>query len=688
MSKAKVFLTGIFCLALVFSTAIAAKRPMVIQPTDELRIVEKVGMPGSYDLRRDEPDEFWTYRFMVSADGGESWSEIKGAGDTGMYDEDQETTQNGASYDFGALVDHDNNLHFAVVLTAFTEFQGEVDPPRVNGVYDIKTDAEGNATYTLIAAAPDDETMTMTWADCGIDGAGNLYVIWEVAVIPVEGATSGQLWVSKSADDGDNWSNALMLSDELDAVASYPHISPHVGDFMFILYQIPNLETGNYDQFMIKMTSSLDGEPVVIDLESASGTEVSYYIGSVNPVDQDVTEGYVYFVHRSDDVSSVVVGNSDDNGESWNIENIVASQRYPSVALDMVNANPWVFSNPGLPPGPGLHRNWYSYDEGGYNGGSWLDPTPLMGVEYPGEVLYCHNGAFTADGRVVAGCNIWSYPDPVFTPSGFEIMYSDDSGENWSESNRLWHYLDEGNELVASFIPQVAIMSGTDNNVWIAFAAKYGATDVTAPTVGAPTLSSYMLGEPWEVSCHIEDEATEITYADINYITTDEGAAYEYQVQDREEVDEMGYGTYYFTVPQFINERDIVDGDSIWFFVFAQDEFGNAGYGVEALLIVNQGFIVSVREFFGTPATFELGQSYPNPFNNSTMIPFSLELPSHVKLSVYDINGRLVETLHNGKLTSGQHEIAWKGDGVSSGEYFYVLESGDVHKVGKMTLLR
>ena len=83
-----------------------------------------------------------------------------------------------------------------------------------------------------------------------------------------------------------------------------------------------------------------------------------------------------------------------------------------------------------------------------------------------------------------------------------------------------------------------------------------------------------------------------------------------------------------------------------------------------------------------------LGQNYPNPFNNSTVIPFTLNKASEVTLTVFDISGRLVETLHDGTTAAGHHEIAWHGEGVGSGVYFYILNSGSQRHVGKMTLIR
>lgn len=80
--------------------------------------------------------------------------------------------------------------------------------------------------------------------------------------------------------------------------------------------------------------------------------------------------------------------------------------------------------------------------------------------------------------------------------------------------------------------------------------------------------------------------------------------------------------------------------------------------------------------------------NYPNPFNSATVISFVLPYESHVKLTIYDILGRRVETLANQVLPPGHHRIHWKPSGSGSGIYFYSLEAYGVAEVGKMFLLR
>ena len=86
---------------------------------------------------------------------------------------------------------------------------------------------------------------------------------------------------------------------------------------------------------------------------------------------------------------------------------------------------------------------------------------------------------------------------------------------------------------------------------------------------------------------------------------------------------------------------------------------------------------------------FSLSPAYPNPFNATTTIPFSLPDRASVSLRIYDLNGRLVQDLSPpGSLNSGQHEIVWNAPSLSTGIYFVRLESGEKSAVRRTFLLK
>ncbi len=93
------------------------------------------------------------------------------------------------------------------------------------------------------------------------------------------------------------------------------------------------------------------------------------------------------------------------------------------------------------------------------------------------------------------------------------------------------------------------------------------------------------------------------------------------------------------------------------------------------------------------PTTTSLIQNYPNPFNASTSIQFSLEKTDEVTLSIYDVLGRRINTLHTGLLSAGLHSMIWNGTGqegdpVSSGIYFYILKTSSGSYSKQMVLLK
>lgn len=87
---------------------------------------------------------------------------------------------------------------------------------------------------------------------------------------------------------------------------------------------------------------------------------------------------------------------------------------------------------------------------------------------------------------------------------------------------------------------------------------------------------------------------------------------------------------------------------------------------------------------FQTPESFKLCANYPNPFNPSTMIVFYNPKNDFVKLKVYDITGREIETLIDGVVPSGEHRLQWSAAGLASGVYLCRMESKGFSETIKM----
>jgi hypothetical protein len=88
---------------------------------------------------------------------------------------------------------------------------------------------------------------------------------------------------------------------------------------------------------------------------------------------------------------------------------------------------------------------------------------------------------------------------------------------------------------------------------------------------------------------------------------------------------------------------------------------------------------------------FTLSQNYPNPFNPTTTIKFTVAnvgTTHELSLRVYDILGREIQTLLNKPMQLGSYEVEFNGSNLTSGVYFYVLETGGNRLTKKMLLVK
>ncbi len=85
---------------------------------------------------------------------------------------------------------------------------------------------------------------------------------------------------------------------------------------------------------------------------------------------------------------------------------------------------------------------------------------------------------------------------------------------------------------------------------------------------------------------------------------------------------------------------------------------------------------------------FELKKNYPNPFNPTTEIRFTLPQATEVQLAVFDMLGRRVATLVDGKRNSGVHSVTFDASGLSSGVYVYKMQAGNYSQSRKMLLVK
>ena len=100
-------------------------------------------------------------------------------------------------------------------------------------------------------------------------------------------------------------------------------------------------------------------------------------------------------------------------------------------------------------------------------------------------------------------------------------------------------------------------------------------------------------------------------------------------------------------------------------------------------------FSVQIAQVIG----YALEQNHPNPFNPTTRIGFSVDGDAHVRLSIYDVSGRLVRTLVDQRLSAGSYAEEWdardaRGNTLGTGVYFYYLKAGNRVLTRKAILLK
>jgi len=119
--------------------------------------------------------------------------------------------------------------------------------------------------------------------------------------------------------------------------------------------------------------------------------------------------------------------------------------------------------------------------------------------------------------------------------------------------------------------------------------------------------------------------------------------------------------------------------------------FGTGSRNMFYLIKTDENGLTGVEEAGTRPLlgrqVLELMQNHPNPFNRSTAIAYSLAQTAQITLSIYDITGRLVETLVNGMQQPGMHEVHWNRKTNPSGVYFYRLNAGEFVRTRKMVVV-
>lgn len=147
---------------------------------------------------------------------------------------------------------------------------------------------------------------------------------------------------------------------------------------------------------------------------------------------------------------------------------------------------------------------------------------------------------------------------------------------------------------------------------------------------------------------------------------------------------QLGDGALQLEIGPFNNEAQSVNNVS--FVISYSDNSWDNNSGND--YFIDLGHSTSTPDNRDTPNVFALNQNYPNPFNPVTVIPYSIDETSHVRLTVYDLLGRRVAVLVDDIRNAGNHYETFNASRLAGGVYMYRLENESRVLTGKMMLVK
>ncbi|MCL4304728.1 T9SS type A sorting domain-containing protein [bacterium] len=164
-------------------------------------------------------------------------------------------------------------------------------------------------------------------------------------------------------------------------------------------------------------------------------------------------------------------------------------------------------------------------------------------------------------------------------------------------------------------------------------------------------------------------------------------------------VSQLQSGPPYFTFPVVIQhgQNSFTETDTFWveagpiseFIISSQSNQARLAPYPSQITLYEPGIVNVPEPHDPLPAAFGLLPAYPNPFNPSVTIPFSLARIANVKLALFDVTGRRITTIFEGFLNPGEHRLHYDAPAsLGTGVYLLRAESGGVTMTQKLLLLK
>lgn len=313
----------------------------------------------------------------------------------------------------------------------------------------------------------------------------------------------------------------------------------------------------------------------------------------------------------------------------------------------------------------------------------------------------------------------------IMSLGGSTLIYSDDNGETWNNTNVTQSQVStieviNQNLMYAYSNLQVFFQSTDRGETWTQITGlPFTATrEIYKSHTGRVFISGYYSdddGQTWSQTGYDRAGSGIYAYAENQdglwvgagklWLSNDHGGSWEEKdpyltaslIADGNNIFQGREGFAYSTDGgnSFTSYNEGIDNiDRVLSMIF-DGEFiliGLDGPGLYKIKASDLGITTSVEQTEELANSFELLQNYPNPFNPSTTIKFSIPESGFVSLKVYDVLGKEVATLVNNELAAGSYSAIFDANNysqnLSSGIYFYKLESGNFVQTKKLMLIK
>ena len=301
----------------------------------------------------------------------------------------------------------------------------------------------------------------------------------------------------------------------------------------------------------------------------------------------------------------------------------------------------WIQANEGLPDGVYIQSLLV------LNNGSVLAGTYGVGIYFSTDNGDTWNVSSSTDSR--GNALIQDGNEHVYCATDNGVLVSSDNGQNWSQSGMA-------DKSILSLIigPSATLYAGTGTTEGVFRSTDHGSTWTATGLTSVDVTALAMDGSA---------NLFAGTYSDGVFTSTDNGATWG-QVNDS------------------LTDTGI---ESLAFDTHGQLYAGTYGKGVFKAYHLLTNVATGQN---GLPNVFSLRQNFPNPFNPTTTIRYSVPRSVHVILRVYDVLGRNVATLVDGQKSPGEYSIVMDGSRLSSGVYFYTIQAGSFTQTKKFALIK